>query len=112
MSEFSCALSEEYLLHGRIFITNKKLVFYSLLDSNNNSFGKTLIEVNKEDIIKIEKESNPIFNNMLLITTKNGKMLFTYFNSRDQCYDNIKDSLINSYKFDNNTSNFPLTHRN
>ena len=103
LGDFSCALSDDFLLHGRIYITNKKIVFFSRLD-NSNSFRKTIIEIPKEDILKVEKKSNSVFNNILALLTKSASYLFTSFLYRDQCYDVIKEELKNSKNTFNNNN--------
>ena len=89
ISNFSCALSGKILLQGKLYITNKKIVFYSWFN-NSTLFGKTLIEIPKEDIVEVERHKNMLFDNMIIIKTKNTQFLFASFINREKCYSLIK----------------------
>ena len=54
LDDFSCALSDLILLQGKLFITDKKLVFYSWFN-NTTLFGKTIMEIPLTDIIYLDK---------------------------------------------------------
>ena len=90
---FRCAFSEKILLQGRLYVTNKKLVFYSLFNSENIFFGNTKLIIPMEDIINVEKKKNlKIFDNSIKITTKKSELFFTSFVKRDLCF-----KIINEY---------------
>jgi len=90
---FSCALSDKILLQGKLFITNKKLVFYSWFN-NASLFGTTLIEIPKSDIVEVTKQYNMIFDNSIEVQTKNVKFFFTSFVYRDKCYTLIRENML------------------
>jgi hypothetical protein len=86
LENYNCAYSNRILLQGRLYITTKKIVFYSWFN-NQTLFGTTKLIVPKEDIVKIEKKKHlKIFDNSISITTKKSKLFFTSFVSRDICY--------------------------
>jgi len=90
ISNFACALSDKILLQGKLHVTNKKVVFYSWFN-NTTLFGKTLIEIPKEEIVDIEKYKNAFFDNMIIIKTKNTQFLFTSFINRDKTYNLLRE---------------------
>lgn len=92
-NNFSCALSDKILLQGKLFITSKKLVFYSWFN-NASLFGTTLIEIPKSDITYVKKEYNMIFDNSLEVQTKNVIFFFTSFVYRDKCYSLIRENIF------------------
>jgi len=76
-----------------MYLTSKKIVFYSWFN-NNTLFGRTLLEIPKGDIIKVEKRSNRIFDNMLSIKTELNEFFFTTFINREETYNIIVEKLI------------------
>jgi hypothetical protein len=90
IDNFSCALSDKILVQGKLYITNKKLVFYSWFN-NSTLFGKTLIEIPKEEIVEVEKHKNLLFDNMIYVKTKTTQFLFASFINRDKCYYVIRE---------------------
>lgn len=93
LNSFSCALSDKILLQGKLFITNKKLVFYSWFN-NSSLFGSTLIEIPKNDILEVTKQYNMIFDNSIEVQTKNISFFFTSFVYRDKCYSLIREIIF------------------
>jgi hypothetical protein len=95
---FSCAFEDTILLQGRLYITSKKLVFSSWFN-NKTLFGETKLIIPLIDIVKIDKKYNlKIFDNSILITTKNSEMFFTSFVYRDNCFQIIKNLMNNIIK--------------
>lgn len=92
-NSFSCALSDKILLQGTLYITSKKIVFYSWFN-NNTLFGTTLIEIPKVDIIDVKKQYNMIFDNSLEVHTRNVIFFFTSFVSREKCYAIIREVIF------------------
>lgn len=90
IDNFSCALSDKILVQGKLYITNKKLVFYSWFN-NSTLFGKTLIEIPKEEIVEVDKHKNLLFDNMIYVKTKTTQFLFASFINRDKCYYLIRE---------------------
>ena len=92
VSSFSCAYSDKILLQGKMYVTTKKIVFYSWFNGMT-LFGKTLIEIPNIDIIDIQKKKNLLFDNSILIQTKNNEFFFTSFISRKECFVCLEETL-------------------
>jgi len=95
IDSFSCAYKDKILLQGKLILTSKKLAFHSLFNSST-LFGKggTTLIIPLDKITSIEKKSNlKIFPNSIEITTDKGKLFFTSFLFRNQCYNLIKTQL-------------------
>ena len=91
IDNFNCAYEDKILLQGVLYITNKKLFFYSWFN-NKTLFGATKMLIPMNDVLKIEKKYNcKIFDNSILITTKITELFFTSFVFRDKCYDIVFD---------------------
>ncbi len=93
LDDFSCALSDKILLQGQIFLTNKKIVFYSWFN-NSTLFGKTILEIPLSDIVLIDKRYNLIFDNSIFIRTNTTELFLTSFIQRDKCFKRIENLLI------------------
>jgi hypothetical protein len=102
-NNYSCALSHKILLQGKIYVTNKKIVFHSYFN-NMNLFGTTLIEIPKSDILDMKKKYNMIFDNSIEITTKNVVFFFTSFIYRDIFYSLVKEVLFGEIVDDKNSN--------
>ena len=76
LDDFSCALSDLILLQGKLFITDKKLVFYSWFN-NTTLFGKTIMEIPLTDIIYLDKKYNLIFDNSIIVKTNKTELFLT-----------------------------------
>ncbi|ODV81794.1 uncharacterized protein CANTADRAFT_45062 [Suhomyces tanzawaensis NRRL Y-17324] len=83
LDDFSCALSREILLQGRIYVSEHYLCF------NSNLLGwVTNLVIKFEDIVKLERKSTAgLFPNGISIETKDSKHNFASFLSRDVTYD-------------------------
>ena len=88
LDDFSCALSDLILLQGKLFITDKKLVFYSWFN-NTTLFGKTIMEIPLTDIIYLDKKYNLIFDNSIIVKTNKTELFLTSFIQRDKCFKKI-----------------------
>ena len=88
LDDYSCALSDKILLQGKIFITNKKIVFYSWFN-NSTLFGKTILEIPLTDIIFIDKKYTLIFDNSIILKTNKTEIFLTSFIQRDKCFRKI-----------------------
>ena len=92
--KYSAALREGLLLQGKLYLTNKKVIFYSWFN-NNTLFGKTLIIIPKEDINRVEKKENIIFSNMIEVKAKNAIYLFCSMINREECYLRLRNLCFN-----------------
>lgn len=83
---FSCAYKQKILLQGKMYLTNKKIVFYSWFN-NKTLFGHTKLIIPLVEVVRIEKKYNlKIFDNSINIVTKKSELFFTSFVQRDNCY--------------------------
>lgn len=96
IESFSCALNEKILLQGKIYVTNKKLVFYSWFN-NSTLFGKTLIEIMHEDITNILKLSGNLFDNSMIIVTKTTKFEFGSVIKRDSVVASLRERVFTEH---------------
>lgn len=88
LDDFSCALSREILLQGRLYLTEKNLCF------NSNLLGwVTNLVISYTDIRGFEKTATAgLFPNGIAIQLKNGhKHYFASFLSRDSTYNQISE---------------------
>lgn len=96
LDSFTCAVSNRILLHGRLYITNQRICFYSMFNSKLLFFGKdTKITIPLDDIMSLEKRINAlVFDNSIAVITKNEKeTFFTSFLMRDRAFEVIKKVL-------------------
>ena len=93
IADFSCAVESAVLLHGRMYVTNRVLCFYS------NLFGlEKKIRIPYSHITVFTKENTAlVFPNAIAITTYRKEYLFRSFWDRDECYRLLKD-LISKVK--------------
>ena len=91
--DLSCAVESTVLLHGRMYITNRHLCFYS------NIFGlEKKIRIPYSHITAITKEMTAlVIPNALSVTTYRKEYLFRSFWDRDECYRLLKD-IVTKYK--------------
>jgi hypothetical protein len=95
-SSYSCALADKILLQGKLYLTTKKVVFYSWFN-NSTLFGKTLIEIPKDDIVSFKKkERNILFDNELIIETKGSAFHFASFVNRHNCLVEMQELYTNA----------------
>eukprot|EP00347_Sterkiella_histriomuscorum_P017285 403349970 len=93
---YLAALQLRILIQGRIYITNKRLVFHSCFNEKTIFFGKdTKLAFFFTDIKQLEKQYNAkVFDNSIAIQTHdNGEFFFTSFVHRDACFDLINDMI-------------------
>lgn len=83
LDDFSCALSREILIQGRVYISENYIAF------NSNILGwVTNLVVPFSDVINIEKKLTlGLFNNGIAIETKETKHYFATFITRDATFD-------------------------
>lgn len=85
LQTFACAISLKILIQGRLYLTNKRICFYSYFN-DKTIFGKeTKIVIPLTNISRIEKKTNVVvFSNSISIFTKEGREIFiTSFVFRD-----------------------------
>lgn len=86
LDDFSCALSREILLQGRIYVSEHNVCF-----SSNLLGWVTSLIIPQEEIIRIEKKTTAgLFPNGISIETANGKHNFASFISRDATFEFMK----------------------
>ncbi|CDO94833.1 unnamed protein product [Kluyveromyces dobzhanskii CBS 2104] len=87
IADYSCALSKEILVQGRLYISDRHICFYS----NILGWVKTVIVPFKE-IVQIEQKNTAVlFPNAIMIQTLHDKFLFASFISRDSTFGQIMD---------------------
>ena len=102
LDNFSCTLKEKTLLQGTLYLTNKKVVFYSLLNKTNNY--KTLIIIPNNDVLFVDKK-----NNSIELKTHKENFIFGSLLFSDSCYDLlIKTFSKEISELRNNQSNISL----
>lgn len=90
VNTFVCALVEKIQLTGKLYVTSKRLFFHSSFNSHNMFFGDTMLNIPKQEIIRIQKRTKGfIFENSLSVETPKGQLFFTSFFSRDAAYEVI-----------------------
>ncbi|KAH3664201.1 hypothetical protein OGAPHI_004552 [Ogataea philodendri] len=79
LDDFSCALSREILLQGRLYVSEHYLCF------NSNLLGwVTSLMISHDEIVHFERKSTAgLFPNGIVVETKDGKHTFASFISRD-----------------------------
>lgn len=87
LADYSCALSREILLQGRLYVSEKHICF------NSNIFGwVTTVIIPFKEIVQVEKKSTAgLFPNGIVIQTLHTKYAFASFISRDSTFDFITD---------------------
>ncbi|XP_028406902.1 GRAM domain-containing protein 2B-like isoform X2 [Dendronephthya gigantea] len=82
INDYSCALSREILLHGRLFLSQNWLCFYS------NIFGwETVVKLELRKVKSIARARTAyMFPNAILIRTEKKKYLFCSFLMRDAAH--------------------------
>ena len=102
LDNFSCTLKEKTLLQGTLYLTNKKVVFYSLLNKTNNY--KTLIIIPNNDVLFVDKK-----NNSIELKTHKENFIFGSLLFSDSCYDLLIKTFFNEIpELRNNQSNISL----
>ncbi|XP_077409976.1 protein Aster-C [Vanacampus margaritifer] len=81
--DYQCALQRDILLHGRLYLTNNFLCFYSL-------FYSTKISLALKDIIEMSREKYArLIPNAIQICTQKEKLFFTSFSAREKSFNAI-----------------------
>ncbi|KAI9804427.1 MAG: hypothetical protein M1825_001326 [Sarcosagium campestre] len=83
IEDYSAAIQKDILLHGRIYISEGHICFYS------NIFGYvTTLVISFDEVVSVEKKSTAIlFPNAIVINTLHAKNIFASLASRDTTYD-------------------------
>ncbi|OAF69541.1 GRAM domain-containing protein 2 [Intoshia linei] len=82
LDDYSCALSREILIQGRIYITVNAIYFYAKILG-----WETAFKIKMGRIISITKEKTALFiPNAIQIKTRNEKFFFASFTSRDKVF--------------------------
>jgi len=89
IDDFTCAVQSSIILHGRMYITERFLCFYS------NLFGlEKKIRIPFSHVTVITKENTAlVIPNAIAITTYRKEYLFRSFWDRDGCYKLLKDAI-------------------
>ena len=94
LDEFSCALKLRILIHGRLFVTNKALYFYSYFNDSTLLGRETKIRINYSEITEIRKAALAgFFDNSIKLKLGDLKLFMTSFISRDTCYGLILEQM-------------------
>jgi len=101
LDDFSCALSREILLQGRLYVSEHSLCFIS------NLLGwVTSLVIPFDDVIHIDRRSTAgLFPNGIIIETQESKQAFASFVSRDQTLNFISTVWSRSLALRKNHSN-------
>lgn len=98
ISNYSCALYNKILLQGHMYLTTKRLCFFSAFNNKNLIFSEsTKLMIPYEEILAIEKKKTAVlFDNAIQITTiKEGEVKFWTLLKRDATYDLLYDLVFN-----------------
>ena len=80
ITDFSCALKQNILQQGRLYVLTTKLCFSSSLSSE-------VLVIPVADVLSVEKRVNAlIFDNAISIKTVNGEIVFASFFTRDKAF--------------------------
>ncbi|KAI9673859.1 MAG: hypothetical protein M1817_002065 [Caeruleum heppii] len=83
IEDYSAAIQKDILLHGRFYVSEGHICFYS----NILGYITTLV-INFDEMVSIEKKNTAMFiPNALVIQTLHAKNTFASFASRDSTYD-------------------------
>lgn len=99
ISTYSCAFKDKILLQGKLYLTTKKLCFYSVFNSTNLFFkGATKLSIAYADVNEVEKSYTALFfPNAIKVYTIDGKVYkFCSLLQRNETYDTLQN-LIESY---------------
>lgn len=82
LPDYSSALQRDILVHGRLYLSQHFLCFYS------NIFGwETNLTIKLKDVTAVTKEKTAlVIPNAILVTTETDKHFFTSFTARDNAY--------------------------
>jgi len=87
VDDFTCAVQSNIILHGRMYVTDRYICFYS------NLFGlEKKIRIPYSHITAVTKENTAfVIPNAIAITTYRKEYLFRSFWDRDECYKLLKE---------------------
>ncbi|XP_044020080.1 protein Aster-B-like isoform X2 [Aphidius gifuensis] len=92
--DYSCGLQKDVFIHGRLYLSQNYICFYS-----KTYMSETSIILQWSDIVSITKDKSTIVPNAILLSTKNDKFLLTTFGASDKTYTMMlkiwKSALIN-----------------
>ena len=91
LENFSCTLKTKNTLQGTLYLTNRKLVFYSSFNLSSSSL-KTLIIIPNIDVLFINKKDNSIE-----LKTENETFLFGSLLYPDSCYELMEKTFFYEY---------------
>lgn len=99
VASFSCALSKEILVHGKMYLSQNLICF------NSNILGwVTNLVIPLQEVIQIEKKSTALlFPNGMAVTTLHQKYAFATFHARDAAFDLITKVWKRALQGDNGT---------
>ncbi|XP_028400786.1 protein Aster-B-like isoform X2 [Dendronephthya gigantea] len=82
ITDYSCALQRDILVHGRLYVSQSWLCFYA------NIFGwETLVTINLKHVTSLTKEKTAlVIPNAIQVWSESEKYFFTSFVSRDSTY--------------------------
>ncbi|CAM9305361.1 unnamed protein product, partial [Ectocarpus sp. 4 AP-2014] len=86
--DFSCAWDHKVVMHGRMYVTERRLCFYA------NFFGlEAKMSLRHEDIARCSKGNSAIFiPNVVVVQDKSGKdFVFRAFWERDECHSLLEE---------------------
>lgn len=95
---YTCALQKRIVLQGRIYVTSKRICFYSMFNKNTIFFGEsTRVNIPFENIVRVKKSRTMgIFKNAIEITVNSGKVIrFTSLLKRTKLYHIILELMRN-----------------
>lgn len=92
VDSFSCALSQKFLLQGRMYLTTTHICFHSYFNSSTIFGRETLIAIPFAQIKKIDKRMHGlIFDNAISIETEISEFIFASFFNRVQAKATIEN---------------------
>ncbi|CAN0440837.1 unnamed protein product, partial [Ectocarpus sp. 12 AP-2014] len=86
--DFSCAWDHKVVMHGRMYVTERRLCFYA------NFFGlEAKMSLRHEDVARCSKGNSAIFiPNVVVVQDKSGKdFVFRAFWERDECHSLLEE---------------------
>ncbi|CAM9593219.1 unnamed protein product [Ectocarpus sp. 6 AP-2014] len=86
--DFSCAWDHKVVMHGRMYVTGRRLCFYA------NFFGlEAKMSLRHEDVARCSKGNSAIFiPNVVVVQDKSGKdFVFRAFWERDECHSLLEE---------------------
>eukprot|EP00903_Cladosiphon_okamuranus_P012668 g11848.t1 len=94
--DFSCAWDHKVVMHGRMYVTERRLCFYA------NFFGlEAKMSLRHDDIARCSKGNSAIFiPNVIVVQDKSGKdFVFRAFWERDECHSLLEKLRVEADEF-------------